>query len=197
VHASSYLDFGDGRVVETHGQFRPAIGACLRELISLDAGLVPPTCMFRRAAFDRVGGFDEGMVAEDVDFYVGMAAHGYLFAYDPAPLVYKTVTRNSLGAQIERWFDVHHRTLQKYADHFTPEECVEISNSIFAHLGRTAAGAGRLRLSLRAYSSLAKESGSVQPYLQFGSVAARHAVLSVLPAWLRHRIRVARVRRVG
>jgi alpha-1,3-rhamnosyltransferase len=194
VHGSSYIDFGQGRIVASHGQFRPAVGACLRDLITQDAGVVSTTCMFRRAAYNRAGGFDESMVAEDVDFYVGLAACGYHFAYDPTPLVKKTVVPGSLGSRIDLSFDVHHRTLRKHADRFTPEEYRELSNAIFAHLGRVAAGAGRLGLSLRAYSALAKERRSLHPYLQFGAVAARRAVLSVLPAWIRHRLRQARAR---
>jgi alpha-1,3-rhamnosyltransferase len=195
VHSSSYNDFGDGHVVATHGQFRPAVGACLRELLACEVGVVAPTCMFRRAVYESVGGFDESMVAEDVDFYVGVAARGYHFAYDPAPLVYKTVTGSNLGAQIGRWADVHHRTLRKYADRFSEAEYTALSNALHAHLGRIGAGAGNLGLSLTAYAALARASRSMRPYLHFGREAARYLLLSTLPASLRHRLRRLRATR--
>ncbi|HEX8272058.1 MAG TPA: glycosyltransferase family A protein [Longimicrobiaceae bacterium] len=192
VHSNAYDDFGGGKLVSTQGRYTPAVGACFRELLSLQVGAVAPTAMFRRDAYDRVGGFDESLAAEDVDFYVGLAAKGYEFRHDPAPLVYKTVTGQNLTARVDRSFACHLATLSKHAQLLSPEERLHVENAIYRAMGRSAAGAGMLRLSWQAYSSLAVRTRSVRPYLSFLNRSARHLVLSFLPGNVRHVLRDVR-----
>lgn len=192
VHSNAYNDFGNGRLVSTRGQYAPATGACFRELISLRVGVVAPTVMVRRDAYERVGGFDENLVAEDVDFYVGLAARGYEFRHDPAPLLYKTVTGQNLSMRVDHSFDSHFATLAKYGDLLPVKEREEVENAIYQAMGRAAAGAGMLGLSWRSYSALAARTRSIRPYLGFLNRSARHLVLALLPGGVRHALREAR-----
>lgn len=192
VHASAYNDFGDGQLVSLQGQYTPAVGQCFVDLVSLQVGAVAPTIMFRREAFDRVGGFDEELVAEDVDFYASLAAAGYEFRYDPTPLLFKTAYGKNLGGRPDLCFPSHFRTLAKHADRFSPEEYRRIENIIYLGMGRAAAGAGMLRLAWSAFSSLAVRTRSVGPYWQFFLRGGRHVVLSALPGDLRHHLRKLR-----
>jgi alpha-1,3-rhamnosyltransferase len=193
VHSSAYMDHGGGAaLVDTHGTFVPASGACFDALITMEARVTAPTATFRREAYLEAGGFDETLVAEDVDFYVALAAHGWEFRYDPTPTVVKTVTGKNLGGRIERWYDVHFQTLAKYADRLSAAEYARVENHIWEHMGRICAGAGRLGLSWKAYSTLARRTGSVAPYLDFAGRAARHVTLSAVPGPVRHGLRAVR-----
>ncbi len=192
VHSAGYDVDTSGKIVSNSGRYRPAEGSCLAGILALESRIVAPSVMFRRAAYDAIGGFDETMVAEDVDFHAAIAAAGYEFAYDPTPLVFKTVGESNLGAQIHRWFDVHHRTLRKYQDRFSQNEVTRISVSIYRHLGATAAGAGNLELSLKAFWKAGREAKSCVPMVQFLALAGRHAILSSLPSSARHYLRRVR-----
>lgn len=193
VHSSAYMDHGGGaKLVDMHATFVPATGACFDAMITMEARVIAPTATFRREAYLQAGGFDENLVAEDVDFYVAVASHGWDFRYDPAPTVIKTVTGRNLGGRIEQWYDVHFQTLAKYRERLSPEEYARVENHIWEHMGRICAGAGRLGLSWKAYSTLASRTGSVRPYLDFAGRAVRHVGLSAVPDPVRHGLRALR-----
>ncbi|HEX9950166.1 MAG TPA: glycosyltransferase family A protein [Rubricoccaceae bacterium] len=194
VHGSSYTVDATGRQVATAGLYRPTEGGSLVDILSLRTGVVATSVLVRRAACDAAGGFDESMAAEDVDFYAAVVAAGYTFAYDPAPVVYKRITGDNLGAQVHRWFDVHHRTLDKHRAHLSADEYARTRRAISMSLGRTAAGVRDVRTSFRAYRQARREGAGLGAYTEFARVTGRALALSAVPPGVRHGLRQARAR---
>lgn len=197
VHGSSYTVDLAGRAVSTVGQYRPTEGGSLVDILSLRTGVVATSVLVRRAAVDAAGGFDETMAAEDVDFYAAVVAAGFTFVYDPAPVVYKRETGHNFGAQVGRWFDVHHRTLDKHRARLSADEADRTQRAISMSLGRTAAGVRDVRTSLRAYRQAAREGEGVRAYAEFARVTARALALAAVPTRLRHGLRHVRARLAG
>lgn len=195
VHTGAFHAGPEGQLVDIRGEYTPAVGACFEDLLALKVRAVAPSVMFTRKVYDEVGGFDEKLIAEDLDFYAAIAARGYQLAYDPTPLLYKTVTGYNQGAKVDRNFPSHFTTLEKYKDRLSPERYRRIENDLYACMGRTAAGAGLLKVSWRAYRTLAGREGSPKPILRFGAQAFRHLFLSALPNPARHWLQTARARR--
>lgn len=190
VHSNGYEETLDGTSVSMTGSYVPAEGACLLPLVARDVTAVASSVMVRRQAYDQTGGFDETLVGEDLDFYAAVAAQGYEFRFDPAPLMVKTAAPNSLGSKVELFFNDPFKTLAKYKDHLSEAEHRQIEDKFYRGMGRAAAGVGKLRMAWSAYSTLAKRQESLRPYVEFGARSARALVLGSMPqsarSWLRH-----------
>ncbi len=77
-----------------------------------------PTTIFRRAALDELGGFDEDNITEDLEMAWRLRKHGYRIDYTPEALVYTDVP-NTLGAlfkQRMRWYRGKFFNLRKHHD---------------------------------------------------------------------------------
>ena len=192
VHAGGFEEFNGGRLVNLTGRYTPAIGACFKDLVARRVTAIAPTVMFRRSVYDEVGGFDEQLVGEDLDFYAAVAARGHEFGFDPTPLVIKTHTGSGLGGAVERYFRDPFVTLEKYAEHFTRDEYRAIETQFYGGMARAAAGVGKLGLAFRFFGLQARRSRSIMPLLRFGALGVRHLALSSLPDDLRHRLRLMR-----
>jgi alpha-1,3-rhamnosyltransferase len=190
VHSSAYLDYGGSRsLVSLTGSYLPAVGQCFYMLIEQGARVVAPTVMFKRTAYESVHGFDENLVAEDVDFYVALAARGWEFAYDPTPLVYKTVVWGSLGSNVEILHDVHFKILEKYKNNITPEKFEFLNNNIYKHIIALAAGNNQLMYAFRTSLTLSNRTHSPFPLIYFTFKAARSLILKFIPLNARHYLR--------
>ena len=86
------LVYSDLRVVDrrrgpTGDIFPPAVGRTARGRSPVADHRAPddrmPSVMFRRAVLDRVGPWDESLVADDFDFLLRVAAAGFEFRYVP------------------------------------------------------------------------------------------------------------------
>jgi glycosyltransferase involved in cell wall biosynthesis len=192
IHAGGFEEYDGAPLVSLAGRYEPAIGACFKDLVARRVTAIAPTVMFRRSVYDEVGGFDESLVGEDLDFYAAVSARGYEFAFDPTPLVVKTNTGAGLGGAVELYFRDPFVTLEKYADHFNEDEYQKIENQFYGGMARAAAGVGKLRIALRFSSEHARREHSIGPLIRFCGLAARYVTLSVLPSSLRHRLRMMR-----
>lgn len=193
VHSGAYLDYGDGKqLLDLTGTYVPAIGLCFKELLSQRMRIVAPSIMVTRDAYQRVGGFDESLVAEDVDFHVAVAARGFEIQYDPAPLVVKTVGVTNLGRHPESIAGVHFKILQKYRGSLSAAEYAVLEEEIYRHVGQAAAAQGMFGLSLASYLRLVRRCHSPMPLMHFLGNAGRRIALSTMPTIVRHRLRMIR-----
>ncbi len=143
VHTSAFLDYQNGAPLEDiSGSYLPAVGRCFDDVLTQRVRVVAPSMMFRRSAHDAIGGFDETLAAEDVDFFVRLAAADYGFAYLPEPLMVKTVVEGSGGSQLRRLIAVHERILEKQAHRLTSERREALRALMYRHLIRLALGGG-------------------------------------------------------
>jgi glycosyltransferase involved in cell wall biosynthesis len=67
--------------------------------------IMAPSMLMPRAVLDRLGGFDETLGFEDLDFFLRAAAAGVGFVWRPEPLVAKRVLAGSLGDRVLDRFD--------------------------------------------------------------------------------------------
>jgi glycosyltransferase involved in cell wall biosynthesis len=85
-------------------------------LILADEQAVFIMSMFRRAVYERIGGFDETMrTNEDYDYWIRAAAAGFIFARNDRPLGYYRRRDDSLSASEERMVRGILRVYQKAA----------------------------------------------------------------------------------
>jgi N-acetylglucosaminyl-diphospho-decaprenol L-rhamnosyltransferase len=81
-----------------------------------DAGWLSGSCLLvRRAAFDEVGGFDEGyfMYFEDVDLGYRLGKRGWRNRYAPASMVEHSGAHSTTG-ESRRMIDAHHRSAYRF-----------------------------------------------------------------------------------
>ncbi|HTL41904.1 MAG TPA: glycosyltransferase family 2 protein [Pseudolysinimonas sp.] len=81
-----------------------------------DAGWLSGSCLLvRRAAFEAIGGFDEGyfMYFEDVDLGFRLGKAGYRNVYEPAASV-THVGAHSTSGESARMVDAHHRSARRF-----------------------------------------------------------------------------------
>lgn len=193
VHTSAFLDYQNGRSLEDlTGSYRPATGACFDDMLTQAVRVVAPSMMFRRSAWEALGGFDERLAAEDVDFFLRLAAEGYEFAYVPHALMVKTVVEGSGGSQLRTLIRVHEQILEKHAHRLSPARYAALRTLMYRHLIQLAAGAGDYRLSFETAVNLSRYQLAVEPLLDFAGSSARAAVLRALPTSVRHALRLAR-----
>lgn len=197
VHCGALDDTGSGSLTPAGG-YVPAEGECFRALVAREVTAIASSVLFRRTAFDAAGGFDETLVGEDLDFYAAVAAKGYLFEFDPTPMLVKRVVPGSLGSRVDLLYMDPFITLRKHADRLTPVELGEIETNFYRGMGLAAAGVGRLGLSLRLYATAARRTRHPGPLAEWAVRSARHIALTLLGTRLRRRLREGRnVRAAG
>ncbi len=195
VHTSAYLDYQNGAPLEDlTGSYRPAVGLCFEQILTQAVRVVAPSIMFRRTVFDRLGGFDENLAAEDVDFFLRIAAEGSAFGYIDRPLMAKTVVEGSGGSQLRRLIRVHEQIAEKYRDRLSSREFERQYNLMHEHLIILAAGAGDYRLASEAALARVKAQHSFTPLWTLARWSARSAILGALPSSVRHRLRLFRAK---
>jgi len=189
VHTSAYTDYGDGDLVELTGLYHPAQGRCFAELLADEVQVVAPSVLFRRAAFEAVGRFDEQLRTEDVDFYVRLTWNGYGLHYLPKPLLVKRMTDRNLGGDVEANYASHIATLEKFRGEIDQERFRHTRGRLLLSKGRNAAGQNDLRKSYHAYREACAVLGNPAPLLEWGLRASRSIVLSAMPSRLRAALR--------
>lgn len=193
VHANGLIQSEDGGPpVNLLGSYRPAEGLCFKELVARGVTAIAPSIMVRRTVVDEVGGFDETLVGEDLDFYAAVAAQGYAIGFDPSPQIVKSARGDNLGTKVELFFNDPFVTLAKYRDRFTVAEYTKMENGFYAGMGRAAAGVGKLSLSWHAYLTLSRRKRNATPLVEFAVQNARHLLLAALPQPVRSSLRRAR-----
>ena len=197
AHSGAYAVFEGDRMVDMRGQYLPAEGAPLRELLSLDTTAIAPSMMFRRDVFDRIGGFDETLKTEDVDFFAAIIAAGFELRFDPRPLVYKRAVAGSLGADVEACAESHLRILDKHKARFAPDEVAWIRGRIIRQEGRAWINRMEPGKAFRCFVELAKDERSVRPLVEYISWLSRQLLLRILPGGARHALRHMRYRGSG
>ena len=193
VHSGAYLDYQNNEgLVDITGSYPPAIGSCLDEILTQKFRIVAPTIIFRKSVYDKVGGFDEELEAEDVDFFMRVAQAGYHFAYINEPLVIKTVTDNSAGSNFEKLIKVHENILEKHKENITAEQYASIKMAMYDHLIILSASSGNYMLAYKTAFSLTQERRSLRPLIGFSFWSTRALIVRVLPRSCRHKLRLLR-----
>ncbi|NYZ75078.1 glycosyltransferase family 2 protein [Candidatus Micrarchaeota archaeon] len=86
----------------------------------LDAIFVTPgpTTVFRKTAFEKIHGFDEHNITEDLEMAWRLRRHGFGIAYSPDSIVYTEVpdTIKALYRQRLRWYRGKLFNVRKYSD---------------------------------------------------------------------------------
>ncbi len=87
---------------------------------ALDAIFVTPgpTTIFRRSTLEKIGGFDEQNITEDLEMAWRLRKHGYKIEYTPNAISYTEVPDDikSLFKQRMRWYRGKLFNLRKYSD---------------------------------------------------------------------------------
>ncbi len=191
VHSSGYLDYQNGSPLEDMtGGYVPAIGACLEGLLTQEVRVVAPSMLFTRAAFDAVGGFDASLRAEDIDFFVRLAAAGFEFQFIAEPLIVKTSVEGSAGKDARGLVEVHRLLLEKQRHLFSAARFTDIERRMYGQLVGLAVGVGDLQTALE----LARAQKSLRAYGPLALRVVRGQVLDRLPPSLRHSLRLLRSR---
>ena len=191
VHSLVYLLDPQGRMISAEGGFSPATGRCLHGLLTRDAGIWAPTMMFRREAYEAVGGIDEALESEDYDFFVRLVAAGYEVVFNPRHTVVKRMTPGSLGADLRRWYPAPFRTLEKHRASLAPRQYRRMRVRLHLYAVRLAAGGGDLEAARWAISRLRQEAGPAAMARARLSVL-RYRLLGLLPHRLRQALRALR-----
>jgi len=193
VHSNALIDYGDGTApIPARELQAPAVGACFLELLSAKARIIAPTAMFTRDAYAQVGGFDEHLVAEDVDFYVRLAAAGYEMRYDPSPLVVKSETPRSLGTRTSLSADLSLKILQKHRSVLTAKQFAELENGIYRRRGQAASYTRHFGLAIKYYALLAYRTRSIIPCCEFFASAAKGVALALMSRRFQYGVRSMR-----
>lgn len=193
THTGGLVQYEDGHPpVSLEGRYKPAEGHCFKDLVARQVTAIAPSVIVRRSVFDQVGGFDENLVGEDLDFYAAIASHGYSIGFVPSPQIVKSERGDNLSTQVELFFDDPFVTLAKYRDRFSPVEYAAMEDGFYMGMGRAAAGVGKTLVSWRAYLTMMRRRRSIAPIGEFLTRNARHAVLSAMPLSWRSGLRRAR-----
>lgn len=189
IHSQTTSVDADGRIVGSRGCTTPSVGHCFEDILTFRTYVVAPTVMFRREVLDRVGLFDEALVAEDVDFLARIAHAGFSFGFDDEPLLYKRIGIGSLGRRLELWW----RDIVTVLDKYRPD----LDRATFARYDRAVAGVLVRTASVNGDTPLAREiARAFVPRIGWGPVApllARMALRSSAravipePVWKRLR----------
>jgi GT2 family glycosyltransferase len=189
IHSAAYKVYPDGDVVVTHGQYRPAEGRCLKDLVAINVQIVACSIMFPRAVWDEVGGFDETLETEDIAFFAAVAAHGYDIRYDAEPLLYKRETDAGLGGNTRACSASHFRILERYRSSFSADEFRKVTSDLQAGEGSLWSAKLNFDRAWQCYLAAAKTRGSPVPLATFFVRAARDIGRHVAPvearAWVR------------
>lgn len=192
VHVSAYEDLGDGRLIDVTGNYVPAEGACFEALLCDDVNVVAPCTMFRRSLYDAVGGFNESIVAEDVDFFTRVTWHGAALHYLPRLLMVKRATGHNLSRDIDGNYRSHTATLEIFKDRISPELYQRAHIRLFVSRGRHAAPWGDSRLAYRSYTAAARLARQPRFLIEGLRAVSRSIALGALPSGVRSWLREAR-----
>lgn len=193
VHTSAYLDYQNGQALEDiTGSYKPAVGACVEDVLTQKVRIVAPSIMFKRSVYDLVGGFDEELAAEDVDFFMRLAEAGYEFSYINRPLVVKTVVDKSAGSKFSSLIDVHEKILEKHRPRLTESQYSNIKKAMYDHLIILCAASGDYTLARKTALNLFWERKSIAPLFKFALWSVRGYFLSIIPSDKRHNLRLIR-----
>jgi alpha-1,3-rhamnosyltransferase len=191
-HTSAFNDYGDGKLVDFTGNYVPAEGACFKSLLACESQIVAPSVLFRRSAYDAIGGFDETLGAEDFDFYVRLAAQGFSFEWIREPLVVKRETGRNLGGNIDNNHASRLAMLAKYHGKI-PQDVYDYGRSgVMIVLGENELNRGNLRASFEAYRAASQIRGERRLMARWAARAARSTLLKTMPAGTRSLLREAR-----
>ncbi len=91
------------------------VAARFLDAISVAPG---PTSIFRKSALEKIGGFDEGNITEDLEIAWRMRKYGYKIEYCPHAVSYTEVpeTLSHLMKQRVRWYRGKYFNVQKHSD---------------------------------------------------------------------------------
>jgi glycosyltransferase involved in cell wall biosynthesis len=194
IHSAAYKVYPDGDIIETHGQYRPAQGQCLKDLIAVNVQVIACSIMFPRAVWDEVGGFDETLETEDVAFCAAIAAHGYDFRYDAELLLYKRETVAGLGADTRACSDSHFRILDRYRSSFSAGEFRKVTSELQEGEGSLWSARLHFDRAWRCYLAAARTRRSPVPVLAFFMRAVRDIIRHVAPVEAKALLRRLRAR---
>lgn len=192
VHCSAYQDYGDGDLVDMTGSYPAAQGKCFEGLLMRKVVAIAPSVIFARSVYNEIGGFDESLTAEDIDFHTRVAAAGYSFAYLPEPLMVKRATGQNLSAMVAANHEAHLATLHKFRGRLDDRQYRQSYVQIMVSRGRAAAANGNTRLAYESFREASRYADSVRPYLGFVLSVGRHRLLAALPGRDRQRLRRVR-----
>lgn len=114
--------------------------------------VVEGACLLvRRAAFDEVGGMDEGyfMYAEEVDWCYAMRRHGWQTWYAPDAPIYHLGGASSLNRKPQREADLYRSRVRFFRKHYGPLQANALKAMLFASTALKATGHGLLRALTR------------------------------------------------
>lgn len=119
VHSDSFLVIDgeppSGDTIYGRGALPPMRDDALSALAMGQANMVAITAMVRRDVLDAIGGFDEGLAAEDFDLHLGIAAQTR-YAFIDAPLTCSRMLPGSLGKSPARYLSEIFAILDKHRE---------------------------------------------------------------------------------
>lgn len=189
VHSNCYDVDADGHVLGEGGPLTPSVGDCFESIVMLRTQVTAPTSMYRREAMERAGGFDESLVAEDVDFFARVAHAGYAFAYDPTPLLYKRHGVGNLTLDMRRWWRDLITVLDKFRADLDPETFARYDRSVASVLVGRAAYTGDPALARTIARAFVPRIGRTAALALLARVLIRARAVSVVPQRLRRGLR--------
>jgi len=193
VHSSAYYFFyASQKIFDMTGLYRAACGCNFTEMIEKDVSIIAPTIMFKRTAYNDVGGFDESLAIEDYPFLVALAAKGFEFAYDPTPLIYKREIENSLGKQVEKIYEVHLRLFEKYKNRFSSFNYIKIRNKFDRLMLKNSACGGNLKFSFYVCKVLSVRTQSIIPFFYLFLYSYRYLFFRICPGRIQSKLRLMR-----
>jgi glycosyltransferase involved in cell wall biosynthesis len=118
VHSDSYLVEASGTITGTLSKvsgLEPLRGQAFERLVTGHGNLMSATIFVRRQLLLDAGGFDPGMIAEDLDLQLRLARRAE-FRYIDQPIYYARHTPGSLGKRPWLWGDSIIRSIAKHED---------------------------------------------------------------------------------
>jgi alpha-1,3-rhamnosyltransferase len=174
----------------------PLEGDAFHEIAHVRGGIVPSSLFTSKAVMEKVGGYDEELIAEDFDLHLRVARIAK-FKYISAPLFYSRHVPGSLGRKPWLWADDIFAALAKHADilgdeldTLVVEHSLRLSKGCFLHGGWRYGS----RLGLQAIMKADSLSGRLRVSAQFISNSSyalcSHIAHRVLPKEMINRIRL-------
>jgi alpha-1,3-rhamnosyltransferase len=193
VHTGAYLDHQQGGRLEdiTH-LHRPARGDCFMRMLMQSERVIAPSVLFRREVFERVGGFDENLAAEDIDFFLRVAAAGFDFAFIPEPLLIKRTVEGSMGGKLELLIEVGDRIIDKHKHRLSPSEYRNWKRINSRNIVMMAARCGDFSLAWRQAWASRRERGALQAAVEAGFWSLWRLASLSLPSHTRRNLRTVR-----
>lgn len=116
VHSAVDIVNENGEVIETSKRKMPPIEQYAFKKKVLRSGHVyAPTFFTSKKVYDLIGGFDETLLAEDLDLHLRVARLTD-FTYIPTRLMAKRVVQGGLGQHAAKWNDDIFKAIEKHVD---------------------------------------------------------------------------------